>query len=245
MRFKDKVAVITGSSRGIGRLVAIAMAKEGAKLVINGTTPEPVEAVVQEITSAGGTAVPSHHTVATMDGGQAIIETAIDHYGAIDILINNAGTSRDRLLVKMTEEDWDTVMNVSLKGVFTCTKAAAGYMIENKYGRIINVSSIAGVAGNVGQANYSAAKAGVIAFTKTCSKELGRYGITVNAIAASHKTRIYDNVPDHIVEKMTKGRALKRMSEPEEIPPAFLFLASDEASYISGQIIGVDGGLVI
>ncbi len=245
MRFTDKVAVITGSSRGIGRLVAIDMAKEGAKLVINGTTPGPVDEVVNEIVSSGGTAVGSYNTVATMDGGKAIIKTAIDNYGKIDILINNAAISRDRTLLKMTEEEWDSVIAVGLKGVFTCTKAAIGYMIEKKYGRIINVTSAAGKSGNVGQANYSAVKAGVMAFTKTCAKELGKHGITVNAVAASHKTRMYDNVPEDIVKMITAARSLRRMSEPEEIPPAFLFLASDEAGYITGQLIGVDGGLAI
>ncbi len=245
MRFEDKVAVITGSSRGIGRLVAIEMAKEGAKLVINGTTPGPVDEVVDEIVSSGGTAVASHNTVATMEGGKAIIETAINNYGKIDILINNAAISRDRTLIKMTEEEWDSVIAVGLKGVFTCTKAAIGYMIEKKYGRIINVTSAAGKSGNVGQANYSAVKAGVMAFTKTCAKELGKHGITVNAVAASHKTRMYDNVPEDIVKMITAARSLRRMSEPKEIPPAFLFLASDEAGYITGQLIGVDGGLAI
>ena len=245
MRLKGKVAVITGSSRGMGRLVALGMAKEGAKVVINGTTPEPVDEVVKEITSLGGEAAANYNTVVTMEGGEKIIKTAIDNFGKIDILVNNAAITRDKLLAKMTEEEWDSVIAIDLKGVFSCTKAAMTYMIEQRYGRIINVASAAGRAGNVGQANYSAAKAGVIAFTKTCAKELGRHNITVNAVAPSHKTRMYDNIPEEVFKKIIASRALGRMSEPEEIPPVFIFLASDDASFITGQLIGVDGGLFL
>lgn len=243
MRLKDKVAVITGSSRGMGRLVALEMAREGAKVVVNGTTPEPVNEVVKEIEAFDGQAVANYDSVTTMDGGQGIVKAAIDSFGKIDILLNNAAITRDRSLSKMTEEDWDSVIAVDLKGVFSCTKAAIGYMKGQRYGRIINVASAAGIAGNVGQANYSAAKAGVIAFTRTCAKELGRYNITVNAVAPSHKTRMYDNVPEGVFKKIITARSLGRMSEPREIPPIFVFLASDDASYITGQFIGVDGGL--
>ncbi|MDO8785638.1 MAG: SDR family oxidoreductase, partial [Syntrophales bacterium] len=156
-----------------------------------------------------------------------------------------AAITRDRSLVRMTEEEWDSVISVDLKGVFTCTKAAIGYMIEQKYGRIINVASAAGKSGNIGQANYSAAKAGVIAFTKTCAKELGKYNITANVVAPSHKTRMYENIPDEVFKKIVASRALGRMSEPEEIPPMFIFIASDDSSYITGQIFGVDGGLFL
>ena len=245
MRLDDKVAVITGSSRGMGRLVALAMAKEGAKVVINGTTPEPVDEVVEEIKKSGGEAIGSYNSVVTMEGGRGIIEAAVNNFGKIDILVNNAAITRDKLLSRMTEEEWDSVIAVGLKGVFSCTKAAIKYMMEQRYGRIINVISAAGRTGNAGQANYSAAKAGVIAFTKTCAKELGRYNITVNGIGPSHKTRMYDGMPDEVLKKIMAARALGRMSEPEEIPPAFLFLASDDASYITGQIIGVDGGLFL
>ncbi|MBW2180211.1 MAG: 3-oxoacyl-ACP reductase FabG [Deltaproteobacteria bacterium] len=243
MKLKDKSIVITGSSRGMGRLIACDMAKAGASIVINGTTPEVVDRVVEEIQKDGGTAVSCYESVARMEGGKAIVQTAIDHFGKIDVLVNNAAITRDRSVAKMTEEEWDDVIAVDLKGVFTCTKAAIPHMIEQKYGRIINVTSVAGIAGNVGQANYSAAKAGVIAFTKTCAKELGKHNITVNAIGPSHKTRIYDNVPEEVFKKILAARSLRRMSEPREIPPAFIFLASDDASFITGQILGVDGGL--
>jgi 3-oxoacyl-[acyl-carrier protein] reductase len=243
MKLKDKVAVITGSSRGMGRLVALEMVKEGARVVVNGTTPEPVNAVLKEIEALGGQAVANHSSVATMEGGADIIKSAINNFGKIDILVNNAAITRDRLLLKMTEEDWDSVIAVGLKGVFSCTKAAIGYMKEQKYGRVINVASAAGRSGNIGQTNYSAAKAGVIAFTKACAKELGRYNITVNAVAPSHKTRMYDNIPEEVFKKIIAARSLGRMSEPEEIPPIFIFLASDDSSYITGQLIGVDGGL--
>ncbi|MDY6856218.1 MAG: 3-oxoacyl-ACP reductase FabG [Thermodesulfobacteriota bacterium] len=243
MKLRDKVAVITGSSRGMGRLVALEMVKEGAKVVVNGTTPELVHAVLKEIEVLGGQAVGNNNSVATMEGGADIIKSAIDHFGKIDILVNNAAITRDRLLLKMTEEEWDSVIAVDLKGVFCCTKAAIGYMKEKNYGRIINVASAAGRSGNIGQTNYSAAKAGVIAFTKACAKELGRYKITVNAVAPSHKTRMYDNIPEEVFKKIIAARSLGRMSEPEEIPPIFIFLASDDSSYITGQLIGVDGGL--
>ncbi len=245
MKLKGKVAVITGSSRGMGRLVALEMVKEGANVVINGTNRDPVDNVVKEIKDAGGNAIATYDSVASMDGAQRIIKTAIDNYGKIDILVNNAAITRDKLMIEMTEEDWDSVIAVDLKGVFTCTKATIEYMIKQKYGRIINVISASGRAGNVGQANYSAAKAGVIAFTKTCAKEFGRYNITVNAIGPSHKTRMYDGIPDKVLKKITAARALGRLSTPEEIPPAFIFLASDDASYITAQIIGVDGGLFL
>ena len=245
MRLKNRVAVITGSSRGMGRLVALDFAKEGAKLVINGTTPGPVNEVVKEIMTFGGEAIADFNSVATMEGGQGIIKTSIDHFEKIDILVNNAAITRDRLLSKMTEKDWDDVLSVNLKGVFSCTKAAINYMMEQRYGRIINVVSVAGRVGNVGQANYSAAKGGVIAFTKTCAKELGKYNITVNAVAPSHKTGMYDNVSEDVFKRLLAFRALGRMSEPREIPPIFVFLASNDASYITGQIIGVDGGFFI
>lgn len=245
MKLKDKVVVITGSSRGMGRLTGIEMAQQGAMVVINGTTPELVDRVVKEIESLNGRAVANYDSVVTMEGGRSIIQSAIDNFGKIDILINNAAITRDSLLIKMTEEDWDSVIAIDLKGVFTCTKAAIKYMIEQNCGRIINVVSAAGKAGNVGQANYSAAKAGVIVFTKTCAKELGRYNITVNAVGPSHKTRMYDNIPEGVFKKIIASRALGRMSHPEEIPPLFVFLASDVAGYITGQIIGVDGGLFL
>jgi len=242
MKLKDKVAVITGSSRGMGRLVALEMAKEGAKVVINGTTPDVVDKVVKEIRDENLEAVANYDNVATMEGGKSIVNTAIENYGKIDVLVNNAAITKDRLLIKMTEEEWDSVISVDLKGVFTCTKAAIGHMIEQKHGKIINVVSVAGKSGNVGQTNYSAAKGGVISFTLACSKELGKYNINVNAVAPSHKTRMYDKVPDEVFKMIIAARSLKRMSEPWEIPPIFIFLASDDSNFITGQIIGVDGG---
>jgi 3-oxoacyl-[acyl-carrier protein] reductase len=244
MRLKGKIAVITGSGRGIGRLIALGMAQEGAKVVVNGTTQEKVDQVVGEIKEAGKVAVANYDDIATMVGAEALIKTAVDNFGRVDILINNAGISRDALFYKMTEEAWDEVMRVDLKGVFCCIKAVFPVMKEQNYGRIINVASVAGVIGNVGQANYSAAKAGVIALTKTLAKEFGRYNITVNCISASHRTRMYENVPEDVFQQLLKRRALGRMSREEEIAPAFIFLASDEASYITGQHLGVDGGLL-
>jgi len=244
MRLRDKIAVITGSGRGIGRLIALGMAKEGAKVVVNGTTTEKVDGVVAEIKESGGAAVGNYNDITALTGAEGLTRTAIDNFGRIDILVNNAGISRDAMFHRMTEEEWDQVMTVDLKGVFCCIKAAFPVMKEQNYGRIINVASVAGVIGNVGQANYSAAKAGVIALTRTLAKEFGRYNITVNAVSASHRTRMYENVPEDVFQQLLKRRALGRMSREEEIAPAFIFLASDEASYITGQHLGVDGGLL-
>jgi len=243
MRLRDKVAIITGSGRGIGRLVALGMAREGAKVIVNGRTPDKVDQVVAEIRDGGGIAVGNYSDIATMQGAQDLVKTAMDHFNRIDILVNNAGISRDALFHKMSEEEWDEVIRVDLKGVFCCIKAVFPIMKEQNYGRIINVASVAGIIGNVGQANYSAAKAGVIALTKTLAKEFGRYNITVNCISASHRTRMYEKVPEEVFQQLLKRRALGRMSREEEIAPAFIFLASDEASYITGQHLGVDGGL--
>ncbi|MBX6377839.1 MAG: 3-oxoacyl-ACP reductase FabG [Clostridia bacterium] len=242
---EGKVAVVTGSNRGIGREVAMAMAREGARVVVNGRTRELVDEVVAQIAAEGGQAVPSYDTVATMAGGAAIVAKALEAFGQLDILVNNAAVTRDRLLQEMTEEEWDEVIATNLKGPFCCTRAAVEHMIPRRYGRIINITSVAGESGNVGQTNYSAAKGGLNAFTKACAKELGRYNITVNAVAPSMRTRMYDSVPPQVFERILAQRALRRMPEPWEIPPAVIFLASDEASYITGQILGVHGGLSV
>ncbi len=245
MRLKDKVAVITGSGRGIGRAIAIAMAKEGAKVVVNDIDEEPAKEVVETIKKNGGEAVYSINSVFPLSSAEAIIKTAIDNFGRIDILVNNAGVIRDAMVHKMTEEDFDLVINTHVKGTFCCTKAAYTYMREQKSGRIINVTSYAGLRGNIGQANYCAAKAAIIGLTKSNAKEFGRYNITVNAISPNAKTRMVESIPPEVLKGFEKQIPLGRFGEPEEMAPMVIFLASDEAGYITGQIIAVDGGFSV
>jgi NAD(P)-dependent dehydrogenase (short-subunit alcohol dehydrogenase family) len=245
MRLKDKVAVITGSGRGIGRALAIAMAKEGAKVVINDIDEEPAKEVVETIKKNGGEAVYCTNSVFPLSSAEAIIKKAIDSFGKIDILVNNAGVIKDAMVHKMTEEDFDIVINTHIKGSFCCTKAAYSYMREQKSGRIINITSYAGIRGNVGQANYSAAKAGIIGLTKANAKEFGRYNITVNAIAPNAKTRMVESIPEDVLKSFAKQIPLGRFGEPEEMAPAVIFLASDEGGYITGQILPVDGGFSV
>lgn len=241
----NKVAVVTGSGRGIGQLVAAAFAKEGAKVVVNGLTRDKVDEVVAAIRGEGGTAVANYDSVASLARAERIIAAAVDNFGRIDILVNNAIVQRDAMMHKMSEEHWNEVIAVGLTGPWACTKAALPHMREQGGGRIINVTSAAGWAGNVGQANYSAAKGGLIALTKANAKEFGRYNITVNAVAPSFFTRMHERVPKDIFEATLKQRALGRMPEPYEVPPVFVLLASDEGGYITGQIIGVTGGIFI
>ena len=209
-RLKDRVAVVTGAGRGIGRAEALALAAEGAKLVVNdlgvatdgsGSSQTPAEEVCQEIRKMGGEAYPNYDSVATQEGGENIIKTAIDKFGKIDILVNNAGILRDRMLFNMAEEEWDIIMKVHLYGTFHCTRPASVYMRQQRWGRIINTSSISGL-GNVGQANYSAAKEGIVGFTRTAALDLGKYGITVNAIRPNAATRM--TLTDDVKNSMRK-----------------------------------------
>jgi NAD(P)-dependent dehydrogenase (short-subunit alcohol dehydrogenase family) len=241
---EGKVAVITGSGGGIGREHALAFAREGAKVVVNdlgcerdgtGKSTNLADKVVNEIKELGGVAVANYDSVATMEGGENIIKTAIENFGKIDILVNNAGILRDRTLLKMTEEEWDIVIAVHLKGTFSCTQAAARFMKENGIpGRIINTTSIAGIKGNFGQTNYAAAKAGIIGMTLVHSIELQKYGITVNAIAPIALTRLTADLP------MFKGITEEELG-PKYISPIVVYLASDLAKNITGKIFGIQG----
>ena len=259
-RLKGKVAVVTGAGRGIGRAHALALAAEGAKVVVNdlggaadgtGADKAPADEVVAEIKKMGGEAVANYDTVATMEGGERIIKTAIDSFGRLDILINNAGVLRDRMIFNMTEEEWDTVIDVHLKGHFTCTKFACIIFRQQRSGRIINTSSTSGL-GNMGQANYSAAKEGIIGFTRTVARDMGRYGVTCNAIRPGAATRLTmtPELQAAWEKRFATGTGLAVTPDvtqilqlpPEAISPLVVFLCTDEAANINGCNFGVRGG---
>ena len=247
MNLTGKVALVTGASRGIGQATAIELAKAGADVVVNFIGNEAVaQETVEKIEALGRKAIKIKANVGDADDVQAMVDEAIATFGHIDILVNNAGITRDGLLIRMKDSDWDEVLNINLKGVYLVTKAVAKLMVKQRAGRIINMTSVSGVTGNVGQANYAAAKAGVIGFTKTCAKELAARGITVNAIAPGFiETAMTDVLPEKIKEGIAGTIPFGRMGQPEEIANVVTFLASDFASYITGQVLNVDGGMVM
>ena len=247
MDLKDKVAVVTGSSRGIGRAIALKLAGLGAKMVVNyRTNAEAAREVVEAIGAQGGQAMAVQADVGDADDAKRLIKAAQTTYGGLDILVNNAGTTRDTLLARMSEDDWDLVINTNLKGAFNCTKAAIRPMMRQRHGRIVNITSVAGLAGNPGQANYSAAKAGLVGLTKAVAKEVGSRHITVNAVAPGYiPTDLTASLPQELVEKAIEMTPLGRAGTPEEIANAVAFLVSDEASYITGVVLRVDGGLAM
>ncbi len=242
-----KTALVTGASRGIGRAIAIELAKQGASVAVNYSgSEEKARQVVEEIQENGGKAFAIQSDVSSVDSVTAMIKEVITTYGSLDILVNNAGITRDNLLMRMKEEEWDAVINTNLKGVFNCTKAVARQMMKQRAGRIINIASIVGVSGNPGQANYVAAKAGVIGLTKTTAKELSSRGITVNAVAPGFiETDMTDALEGSVKDEMLKQIPLARLGRPEDIAAMVKFLAGDESSYITGQTIHVDGGMVM
>lgn len=247
MHLDGKVTIVTGASRGIGRSVAIEMAKLGAKVVINYAGNEAAaEEVKNIIVAAGGQAIVVKADVGNVEAVDAMVKETINTFGKIDILVNNAGITRDNLLMRMKEEDWDAVMNINLKGVFVCTKAVSRIMMKQKSGKIINMTSVVGVMGNAGQANYSAAKAGVIGFTKSMAKELASRGITVNAIAPGFiNTDMTAVLSEQVKEDLAVKIPVGRLGSPEDVAAAVAFLASDLASYITGQTLNVDGGMLM
>jgi len=247
MQLKDKVAVVTGASRGIGRAIAMELARRGAKVVVNyKTSAGAAEEVVSAIQGAGGEAIAVKADVSKLDEAQALIKSATDAFGRLDILVNNAGVTRDMLLAMMKEEDWDAVLATNLKSAFNCCKAALRPMMRQRYGRIVNITSVAGVAGNPGQTNYAASKAGLIGFTKSLAKEIGARQITVNAVAPGFvETELTMDLPADLKEAAIKATPLGRWGTAEEMAYAVAFLASDEAAFITGQTLSVDGGLVM
>lgn len=247
MLLDGNVALVTGGSRGIGRAVCLELAKAGAKVVVNyaGNVNAAVE-VCESIIAAGGEAVAIQADVSNAASVEAMVKQVIEKYGRIDILVNNAGITRDNLLMRMKEEDWDAVINTNLKGIFHCTKLVSRYMMKQKAGKIVNMTSVVGIIGNAGQANYSAAKAGVIGFTKSMAKELAARGITVNAVAPGFiNTDMTAVLPEQVKADLASQIPLGRLGAPEDVAAAILFLVSNAANYITGQTIHVDGGMVM
>lgn len=244
---KGKVAIVTGASKGIGRAIAINFAKEGAKVVLNYRSDDNgAQEVLKEIENSGGVAFLHKGDVSDFSVAEDLIKFCIEKFSRIDILVNNAGITRDTLLLRMKEEDFDSVINVNLKGSFNCVKHASSFMIKQKYGKILNISSVIGLIGNVGQINYAASKAGIIGMTKSLAKELGSRGINVNAIAPGFiETDMTSVLEDKTKETIMSHIPLKRMGSVEDVSNLAVFLASDLASYITGQVITVDGGMVM
>jgi 3-oxoacyl-[acyl-carrier protein] reductase len=245
--FRDQVALVTGGSRGIGRAAAELLAAAGATVAITYKSRKPeADHFVEEVSRAGGKALALQADFADSSSPGVAVEAVVKEFGRLDILVNNAGLTRDTLVMRMSEADWDVVLQTNLKAAFLASKAALRPMLKQKYGRIVNVSSLAGVAGNAGQANYSASKAGLIGLTRALAKEVGSRNITVNAVAPGFiETELTSGLPKDLLERARQAAAIPRIGTPADVAPAIVFLASPQAGYITGQVLGIDGGLPI
>ncbi len=246
MHLEKQVALVTGCGRGIGQAIALALAEHGANVVVNDVVEESAELVAAQIEEMGVAAMPVVADITSEDAVKKMVTAVMDRFGHIDILVNNAGITQDNLLMRMSEEQWDTVLAVNLKGAFLCTKTVARPMVKARRGRIINIASVVGLTGNAGQANYSSSKGGLIALTKSTAQELGSRGITCNAVAPGFiETEMTSRLSDEAREQMLGRVPLGRPGQPEDVACAVVFLAGPEAAYITGQVLTVDGGMVM
>ncbi|MBM4306636.1 MAG: 3-oxoacyl-[acyl-carrier-protein] reductase [Deltaproteobacteria bacterium] len=244
MELSGKVALVTGGAQGIGKAIALLLANNGADVAISDINLEKAQETANEIQALGKRSIALKANVADFKEVEQMVETIVGQLGRIDILVNNAGITRDRLILRMTEEDWDAVLDVNLKGTFNCTKAAIRYMSKQKSGKIVSIASVTGEMGNAGQANYGASKAGVIGFTKTIAREFATRGINVNAIAPGYiQTAMTEAVPDKAKEMLKQMIPMERLGQPEDVAQAVLFFVSERSSYITGQVLNVNGGI--
>ncbi|MCE5199007.1 MAG: 3-oxoacyl-[acyl-carrier-protein] reductase [Armatimonadota bacterium] len=249
MILDGQIALVTGAGRagkGIGRSIALRLAQEGAKVAIADFVPEAADSVAKEVEEMGGEALAVYGSVASPEDVDKMVQAVVDRFGRIDILVNNAGITRDNLLIRMSEQEWDMVLDTNLKGVFNCSKAVAKLMMRQRSGRIVNMASVMGIMGNAGQANYSASKGGVIALTKTTAKELGSRGVNVNAVAPGFiQTVMTEEMPEDAKKGIAEQIPLKRLGTPEDVADVVMFLCGPMSSYVTGQVIPVDGGMVM
>lgn len=244
MELEGKVALVTGAAQGIGKAIAHLLAKNGADVVVSDINLEKAQETSEAIQKMGRKSLALKVNVVDLSEVERMVETILGQFGRIDILVNNAGITRDRLILRMTEEDWDAVLDVNLKGTFHCTKAVIRHMAKQRSGKIVNIASVSGEMGNPGQANYSASKAGVIGFTKTIAREFAARGINVNAIAPGFiQTAMTDAIPEKSKETLIQMIPMERLGQPEDVAEAVLFLVSERSSYITGQVLNVNGGI--
>ncbi len=244
MKLSGKVALVTGAAQGIGRAIALLLARNGADIVVSDINLEKAEETAKEIRAIGPNAISVKVDVANLSDVERMVEGILEKLAKIDILVNNAGITRDKLVLRMTEEDWDAVLGVNLKGTFNCTKAVLRHMAKQRSGKIVNIASVVGEMGNAGQANYSASKAGVIGLTKTVAREYAQRGINVNAIAPGYiETPMTDALPEKAKEELRRLIPMERLGKPEDVAEAVLFLVSEESSYVTGQVLNVNGGI--